>query len=217
LAEQLERLMPRITLVVMVVVCFLVMADYFIVGGLGGTALGQWNITTLQALQTRSGPIVTLVMTISLLQLYFRRLKSKEGALVRKALLFFVGLGITVFAGFTWSPTSMQYTFLARLLVQSTLESGTFWLGIVYVVAIVKGYLVRSWEGLVLVIPGMLEVWGQGMLGNVLLPQLGDLGIWIMRYPSVGGNISLALSSNIGAIAIAARVLTGHQKLRAAR
>lgn len=217
MSDILSRIMPKATLIFTIVVAILVMSDYFIAGGLGGTAMGGWNITTLQAMQTRSGPVHALIMVFAILQLYFRRLKGKDAALKRKALLFFVGFAFVFAAGLIWSPLSMQYSFMSRLLVQATTESGTFWIGIVYVVAIVKGYMIRSWEGIVLSIPGILELWGQGGIGNVFLPQLGDAGMWIMRYPSVGGNIAIALARNVATLAIAARVLTGRQKLRAAR
>jgi len=209
-----SRIIPQITKIVASITLILVIGDYFIKGGIGTAPA---NITTLQAITTRAGYIVPLVMTIALLRLYIRRVGSNDKSIQRKAFLFFFGFGSVLIVGLVYGSLSLEYGYLSRALVQTLVETASAWIGVVYVGAIIKGYMIKSWEGIVLSVPGLLELFAQAGLGNLFLPQLGELGIWIMRYPNIGGNIPITFAANIATISIAARILTGRQKLRAVR
>jgi len=209
-----QELIPTIAKIIGAVTIILVIADYFVVGGLGTT---PWNITTLNAINTRSKPLITIIMVGTLVRLYYGRVRSGDSVLRRKGFIFFVGMALTLAIGGYFGYVSAPYSVLTRVLVQAVTETGSCWIGIVYVAAVVRGYIINSYEGVVMAIPGLIELFALGGIGNLILPQLGDLGIWIVRYPNVGGNIPIAFAANIATISIAARIITGRQKLRAAR
>lgn len=212
----LERILPLVNNVIGFVVTLLVILDYFIVGGIG---VAPANITTVQAIYTRAAPLITIIMVYRLLQLYYRRGRSDDRIMKRKGIIFFIGFAITLSIGLIYGSLSTEYSFVARALVQTVTETGGVWIGIVYGTAIIRGYRFLSIEGIVLSVPGLLELFALSGLGNLFpfLQPIADAGIWVIRYPNIGGNIPVLFASYLATISIAARVLTGRQKLRAAR
>lgn len=218
----LETWMPKITAVVASILIILVIADAYIVGGINLGRLGiglpaNASVTNLLNVNTRAGVIISIVMTGALMQLYFRRLRGEDRAMQRKGLFFFVGMATILAVGLIWGPLSQQYSVAGTLISQAVNEGGQYWIGVVYAALIVRGYMVRSKEGMLMAAVGLIELWGVGNIGSIFLPQLGDFGIWIMRYPALGVNNVLWLTQYVGVVIICGRIIIGKQKLRARR
>jgi len=215
--SKVSTILPKAAIGVGGVIIILVIMDTYIKGGLYVPGLSSANVTNMMAVVTRAGSIVTICMTIMIIQLYYRRLRSPEANLQRKGLLFFVGLAIVAIFYVVYGVLALEFSLMATALLRTIGEVGMFWNGIAFFSLLVRGYMVRSWEGAVMATAGLIELYGAGGLGSFFLPQLGDLGIWIIRYPSMGANNALWLTTYIAAISITGRVLIGKQKLRAAR
>jgi hypothetical protein len=218
----LETYVPKLTAISASILIILVIADAYIVGGvnlgrLGIGLPGNASITNLMNVNTRSTIVITIVMTYSLVQLYWRRLRGQDRAMQRKGLFFFVGMFAIMAVGIIYGPLSQQYSIVGTVISQAVNEGGQYWIGVVYAALIVRGYMVRSKEGLLMAAVGLIELWGVSNLGSVFLPQLGDFGIWIMRYPSLGVNNVLWLTQYVGVVVICGRIIIGKQKLRARR
>ena len=216
----LETYVPKLATISASLLIILVIADAYIVGGvnLGFLGLpGNASVTNLLNVNTRSTIVITIVMTYALVQLYWRRLRGQDRAMQRKGLFFFVGMIAIIIVGALYGPLSQQYSIIGTLVSQAVNEGGQYWIGVVYAALIVRGYMVRSKEGLLMAVVGLLELWGVANLGSIFLPQLGDFGIWIMRYPSLGVNNVLWLTQYVGVIVICGRIIIGKQKLRARR
>jgi hypothetical protein len=225
LSRILEEYLPKFTTTACSLIIILVVVDTYISGGLNlGMLIGSTNptlrnisVTRLIAVNTRAVAIVTMVMTYALVQLYFRRLRSDDRSMQRKGIFFMVGLALMLAAGLIFGPLAPTYSMLAVMVQQVVLEGGSYWIGITFTALMVRGYMVRSKEGIIMAAAGLLELYGQGNLGSFFLPQLGDAGIWVMRYPALGVNNAMWLATYIGLITICGRIIIGRQKLRAAR
>lgn len=220
-----DEYLPKITTVACSIIIVLVVADTYISGGLNlGLILGSKDptlknisVTRLIAVNTRAVAVVTIVMTYALVRLYFRRMRGEDRNMQRKGFFFMIGMGIMLVAGLIWGPLTPTYSMLAVMVQQVVLEGGSYWIGITFTALMVRGYMVRSKEGIIMAVAGLVELYGQGNLGSFFLPQLGDLGIWVMRYPALGVNSAMWFATYIGLITICGRIIIGKQKLRAAR
>lgn len=216
----LETYVPKLAAISASILILLVIADAYIVGGVNLAFLGlpgNASVTSLLNVNTRSTIVITIVMTYALVQLYWRRLRGQDRAMQRKGFFFFIGMGAIMAVGIIYGPISQQYSIVGTLVSQAVNEGGQYWIGVVYAALIVRGYMVRSKEGLLMATVGLIELWGVANLGSIFLPQLGDFGIWIMRYPSLGVNNVLWLTQYVGVVVICGRIIIGKQKLRARR
>ncbi len=216
----LDTYLPKLTTISASILIILVIADAYIVGGINLRFLGlpgNASVTNLLNVNTRSSIVITIVMTYALVALYWRRLRGQDRAMQRKGLFFFIGMIAIIVVGALYGPLSQQYSIIGTVVSQAVNEGGQYWIGVVYAALIVRGYMVRSKEGLLMATVGLIELWGVSNLGSIFLPQLGDFGIWIMRYPSLGVNNVLWLTQYVGVIVICGRIIIGKQKLRARR
>ena len=216
----LETYVPKLATVVASILIILVIWDAYVVGGFNLRFLGlpgTASVSNLMNVNTRSTIVITIVMTYALVQLYWRRLRGQDRAMQRKGLFFFVGMVAMLIVGIAFGPLSQQYSIVGTVISQAVNEGGQYWIGVVYAALIVRGYMVRSKEGLLMATVGLIELWGVSNLGSIFLPQLGDFGIWIMRYPALGVNNVLWLTQYVGVIVICGRIIIGKQKLRARR
>jgi len=216
----LETYVPKLATVVASILIILVIWDAYVVGGFNLRFLGlpgTASVSNLMNVNTRSTIVITIVMTYALVQLYWRRLRGQDRAMQRKGLFFFIGMAAMLIVGIAFGPLSQQYSIVGTVISQAVNEGGQYWIGVVYAALIVRGYMVRSKEGLLMATVGLIELWGVSNLGSIFLPQLGDFGIWIMRYPALGVNNVLWLTQYVGVIVICGRIIIGKQKLRARR
>ena len=210
----LQTWAPRVTTAACIIVIFAILADTYIVGGLKWESI---SVSAVLAINTRSTPIVALMMVYSLLLLYWRRLTGADPYMKRKGLAFFGALIVTLAIGLGFGVLSAPYTILSRAVVQLAGDAGSFWIAVTFCSLMVRGYMVKSWEGLIMASVGILELYGQGAIGWLFGPQIGDFGIWLMRFPSIGANNAMWFTTYIALISVTGRILVGKQKLRAAR
>jgi len=208
----LEEWVPKISTAFCVFCIIWIIADTYMVGiGYGG-----FTATNLQRVQQRAGPITGIVMSINVIRLYVRRLRSTDSSLRTKGIMYFVGAIVTAIIGLGFGRFSEAFAFqqiaLSRVVGEAC-SSG--WIAITYVSLIVRGYMVRTKEGILMAFVGMAELFAQGGIGNLFLPQYADLGIWIMRYPGVGANNAMWFTTYIALLSVVGRVIIGKQKLRA--
>lgn len=230
MAKIMEEILGKASIAAGSLVIILVLADAFLGGSTNfptqnGFNLGiffgrpwqQASISNLLTVNTRATAIVSIVMTYSLIQLYFRRLRSDQRSMQRKGGFFFVGMAIMLALGLLYGPLSREYGLVATVIQQTVNEGGQYWIGIIFTALIIRGYLVRSREGMLMATVGLLELYGVSNLSSFVLPWLGDLGIWIMRYPALGVNNTLWVTQYIGVITVTGLILIGRQRLRARR
>lgn len=205
---------PKVTTGACIIIIFAILADTYIVGGL---KYGSISVSAVLAINTRAVPIVALVMVYSLLLLYWRRLTGNDPYMRRKGLSFFVALASILIVGLGFGVLSAPYTIMSRAIVQLAGDAGSFWIAVTFVSLMCRGYMVKSKEGLIMASVGILELYGQGAIGWLFGAPIGDLGIWLMRFPSIGANNAMWFTTYIALISVVGRIVVGKQKLRAAR
>ncbi|MDQ1281370.1 MAG: hypothetical protein QG670_2635 [Thermoproteota archaeon] len=214
LSDLMERALPKATVIVAALIMIGIVVDGYIQGGLG---YGPWSMKNLNAMVSNATPVVTVIMLWSWFRLYYRRARSPNVSMKLKGTFFFVGFFVAVGIAIVYGVMSSQYQNLAVVLRRVNDETGSYWIAVIFTSLVVRGALVKSWEGVIIAVTCLAQVWGVGGVGNYLLPQLGDFGIWLMRWPGVGANNALWFATYIALISVCGRIMIGKQKLSPAR
>lgn len=212
MTEIMDTWLPKISTVIVAFFIIWVVLNNWV----AGLSIGDFSAQRLQLIVARSVPITAIIMLFAVIRLYYRRMTSGIPSNFRKGVAYFVGFAFTLIIGLTYGASSVPYSYTQMVLTRAVGEAcASSWIAITMVSMVCRGWLVRTKEAAVMAFVGLFQLFGVGMIGNMVLPEIGDFGIWLMRFPAVGANNAMWLTTYIALISIVGRIITGKQKLRA--
>lgn len=205
--------MDILTVVVSCFILILVMVDYFIKGGL---AFGTYHpVGQLMNIINMSFYLAIIVMSLTMLRFWYRRLMSPVILNKLGGISFYCGFVAVIAVYAVYGALSPQYSFFGEIVLRAGREAISFWIGVCFCSLLIRSYLIKSWEGVVMTIAGVTSLWFLCGLGSIFLPQIGDIGFWMMRWPGIGANTAYWFAMYIGLGTMISKILTGRQKLSA--
>jgi multisubunit Na+/H+ antiporter MnhF subunit len=162
-------------------------------------------------------PIATIIMGLHLTRYFYRRLLAPDITVKVNGISFFIALVVSLVLYVVYGMMAKEYQIFAEVVMRAGKEAVAFWIGVSFCSLMLRGYLVRSWEGLVMSFTGLAALYFLSGISPMLLPQLGDLGFWLMRFPGLGANTAYWFAMYIGLGTEVAKAILGRARHMARR
>jgi len=166
----------------------------------GGVELQNWGIII--------AAFAFAMAATNLSRIHVARI-AKGGSEAVFSVILLCGLGVTLASGIFGGTTSKPFDFVFRGIMTPLAAAFYAMTAFHLASASYRAFRAKSAQATALLVTGVLLMIGRAPIGEVIWGKFPAIAQWIMSYVNLAGSRGIQMSTAVGTVGLALRILTG--------